>query len=977
MFRLGSGIRKKIFISYLAIIIPLLLVIVYTHYNHFLDKRQAIIESRVAFARNVATNFDHFSKEVLIAEQATGLAILQNDYTRSKASDYLASVANQYPVFSLDYMRVDGNIFASSDTSEVGTWETTGKYNVDYYRKNLTPDRGWLVTPLLTQANGRPGFDIVSGVWRKNKLAGIMVANIDSSRLNEIMNFDVPGGGYNITDNNGILIFQTQRPNMPLSQRDWSSHDFVRSALSDKEFTSYGLTFPADNTSRMGAQVPIHSIGWTAGSFVPVNEVMSTVRMDLFTSVITAITVILAAIILGYWMGRKIADPITTLAEKAKSIADGSFDEEVEVPETGDEIEELSESFNVMRLNLKEYVNELSGLVEVGEKMNMALNIPFVETAVTGALRSSFDAKAVWIALYNDREKTIRVDHFWSEDGDDLSEKLTDLMQTPGQGVAGRVLMTGKPYVIKDLRKSDTVFKSLALTHSYDSLITLPLISGGGALGVIEFYTPLTGQNRITEKEMGLLMALANQASVAIENARLYEETRNSANKLRASNDDLHILNKLALEISSGLDLNELLDKVVHNSIDLVSADMGVIGLYDKNRDSIEYECRTNPHLPLINARETAGYGLIEVVLRTKEPVYTNDYGHDPRASKETLALGVSAVVGVPLLVGSRLVGVLQVAMTGEKRFTDNDIALLTAVASQAAVAIENAKLYERERNVAETLQNALLAMPEELPGVKVGLLYRSATDNSKVGGDFYDFIEFTDGKIGVVIGDVSGKGLEAATATALAKMTIRAFAYEYSSPADVLAHGNAVLASQMAVGQFITMAYAVIDPATGALSYASAGHPAPLIINHEMSTMRQLRIGAAPLGVLEDTVYETFTDTLTGGEMMLLFTDGLIEARNGSGFFGEESVCEALLATNGSTVEEIPGKLLNAAEVFANGTLNDDVAIIALRLDSSAGRSGRENKSHNGEREPANGNGKKKTKAKKAAKKETAETTE
>ncbi len=924
-----NSIRKKLLISYLAITIPLILIIVLAHYNYYVDKQQEILTSRVVFSRDIANNFDHFIKEISTTEQVMGMAIVDKNYTSPEASKYLAQVAGRYPVFSLDYAKLDGKIYASSDKSLIGTKEAHDPYNVTYDVNKLSAKRPWLVTPLHKHQHGGIGFDIVTGIWHGSKLSGLMIASIDSTKLGQIFTFEVPGGGYNITDSNGMLVYQSQYTKKPFSERDWSSKDFVRQAISGKEYVSSSLIFPIDNSRRLGAQVPIRSIGWSAGSFVPVDQVMAPIRKDLIQSAGTAIVVILVGAFLGFWISGRIVKPITKLAKKAKSIAKGNFAEDIGLIKTGDEIEDLAESFNAMHVNLKEYVGELSGLVEVGGRINLALNIPFVESSIVEALRTYFDAEAVWVALYNEKENNVLVDHFWSEKNVDFN----GLKFGPGQGEVGKVLISGKPSVTRDLVRSDFVHKDIAVAAGIDSAITLPLISGSGTLGVIGLYTPLLRQNRITGKEMGLLLALANQAAVAIENARLYEETRESEAKLKASNEDLLILNRVALDISSGLDLTELLEKIVRNAVDLVGADLGSIGLCDEESGKIRCRYEISAMPPLKNVK-LPNLGLIETVQWTNKSVYTNDYRHDPRASKEALLLGINAVATIPLLVGEQMLGALQVVSISGKSFSENDIALLEAVASQAAIAIENANLYGRERDVAETLQNALLAVPDNLFGIKLGLLYRAATNRSKVGGDFYDFIEFSDGKIGVVIGDVSGKGLEAATATALAKMTIKAFAYECDSPSEVLARANRVINSQMSPGQFITIAFVVIDPTTGNLWYAIAGHPSPIIIDYKTLAVRQLYIGSTPLGVLESARYENHHDKLMPSEVILLYTDGLLEARNGNGMFGEEGVVNTLLGITDLDIKDIPKILLDAAEEFSKGKLNDDVAIITVGLD-------------------------------------------
>ena len=150
------------------------------------------------------------------------------------------------------------------------------------------------------------------------------------------------------------------------------------------------------------------------------------------------------------------------------------------------------------------------------------------------------------------------------------------------------------------------------------------------------------------------------------------------------------------------------------------------------------------------------------------------------------------------------------------------------------SLAFENAKLYSTQREIADTLQTALLTVPRRIPGIDFGYLYRSATATAEVGGDFYDFFALDGDRAGVLLGDVSGKGVQAATLTALVKNTIRALAYENDSPAGVVSKTNAVIFKATPGSIFVTLLFGVLDVATGRLVYCSAGHTRGIVKTRE-----------------------------------------------------------------------------------------------------------------------------------------------
>ena len=221
-------------------------------------------------------------------------------------------------------------------------------------------------------------------------------------------------------------------------------------------------------------------------------------------------------------------------------------------------------------------------------------------------------------------------------------------------------------------------------------------------------------------------------------------------------------------------------------------------------------------------------------------------------------------------------------------------------------------------------LQQALLDIPEQANGVEFGHLYRSATQQAQVGGDFYDVFEAKEGRIGLLIGDVSGHGLEAARIATLVKDVIHAFAHQFRRPHSVLRETNRLLVEKGLPG-FVS---AFLE--SGTLIYSSAGHPPPLIA--EDGEVGRLESAGSPLGVFADARYRDSETKVEEGSLLLFYTDGITEARWGDDFFGEARLAEAFGRTRTCPIEELPSRLLGEVLEFSGGDLRDDVALLAVR---------------------------------------------
>jgi PAS domain S-box-containing protein len=246
----------------------------------------------------------------------------------------------------------------------------------------------------------------------------------------------------------------------------------------------------------------------------------------------------------------------------------------------------------------------------------------------------------------------------------------------------------------------------------------------------------------------------------------------------------------------------------------------------------------------------------------------------------------------------------------------------------------ETARLLEEQSSLFRRLQEALLDIPQELSGVTFGHLYRSATEQAQVGGDFYDIFEAKGGQIGLLIGDVSGHGLEAARVATLAKDVIHAFAHQFRRPHLVLRETNRLLVEKNLAG-FVSAFLGFLDPESGTLTFSSAGHPPPLLAADGRVTLLE-SIGS-PLGVFSDARYSDNKIDVPKESLLLLYTDGVTEARRDGDLYGEQRLAESLQRLQGLPVEGLPSRLLGEALGFSGGFLADDAALLAVNCSGNA----------------------------------------
>ena len=347
--------------------------------------------------------------------------------------------------------------------------------------------------------------------------------------------------------------------------------------------------------------------------------------------------------------------------------------------------------------------------------------------------------------------------------------------------------------------------------------------------------------------------------------------------------------------------------------------------------------------------RARAGAGGTERVFATRRPQQIRDIRQEKGPiGPQMRSAGIRALLGVPVVLGTDPVGVMHVGSVHERVFGEHEVHLLEAISQRVAMAVEKYRLleerdehlrqleaaYRRERRIAETLQRSFLpAVRLDVPGIEVAHLYQAALDEAKVGGDFYDVIDFGDGHVGLVMGDISGKGLDAAVYTALTKYTLRSYALEDSDPGSVMERLNRAFVHQSGWETFATLFYGVVDLNAGTLTYANAGQEPGLLYDGQSATCKWLRSTGPVAGIFPEAEFETCQTSLGSADILLLYTDGASDARrDDDAWLGTEGL-EALLTAH--VQKDLQGALAGIyAGIldFAKQGLRDDTALLLLR---------------------------------------------
>ena len=519
---------------------------------------------------------------------------------------------------------------------------------------------------------------------------------------------------------------------------------------------------------------------------------------------------------------------------------------------------------------------------------------------------------------------------------------VTTLRVKVGHGLVGAAVAEGKPLLVNNVHTDPRYVE--AVPGSMAELV-VPVRRKGRVIGALNLLSDTV--DRFTETDEMMLRQFAAHVAVAIENARLFEHEREYTTTLET-------LAEVVREFASILNLDELLRSIAALTCRVVEYRTFGILLLDEETQELEMKVALRYGDHVVVPRVKVGAGLVGYAALHKEPVLVPDVSVDPRYIK--VVEDARSELAIPLLLKDRCIGVFDLESPELDAFTKTDVEILTLLASQAAVAIENARLYqtirknevrlEKEVRFAQRVQAALLPteLPKRLKGVDVAARFAPARE---LGGDLYDFLAPEPNHLVIAVGDVSGKGVPAALYSAFAGELVRSrtfrrrYAPERFSPAGVLASINTILSERQLEEYYCTLCYAVFDFKRRTLTLANSGVPYPL---HCSGTHRDdesrvlpsaLEMPGVPLGLFQGSSYEELTVDLVQGDLFVFCTDGVHDATDESGeAFGEDRLKEVVRQSCQKSAGALVDDVFTAVQDFRGDAIpNDDLTVVALKI--------------------------------------------
>ncbi len=660
--------------------------------------------------------------------------------------------------------------------------------------------------------------------------------------------------------------------------------------------------------------------GWLASSLATADPVDITASAERLSSELPGLSgshsgALAAPLVAG-------AEPLGVVVVLRSSV-DAVTDAEREIVRTFSA--QAAVAVNTSRLFVEERDSRrvAEALKSVAEALVRPDNLDSALRAVEGIVREALSASFVSIVVIDPPALGLPDQVPTAREMDILDAARYAQVTTSGApAVLGRGDLSSVARILDEFDGQSLVVSPIALHTEY----------GAALVAVMQGREPLRDM-------LDIARTFADEVALALENAYFYERAVK-----RAAN--LETIFRISQAVGSSLQVKVVLNRVLDVVQKILAADAVALLSFDSRKQELTTAmARGSVPASVLHLNVGPGEDLPGRVFSSTQPVAVRDL----HASMKGIA-GAAAhhdlrsLLAVPLLARGRSIGVLMVFSASAGAFDSEDMNVLQTFASQAALALDTARLYSREHDVATILQQSIIpeALPD-LPELTASSVYQPAGADTDIGGDYYDLIRSKDGSVWLSIADVCGKGIHAATKTTMIKFGVRALVAAGLGPSAVVSEVNRMTTESGTTSDIVTLWVGRYDPKVGTLSWANGGHP-PGLVRRVDGSVEQLSTTGPLLGATVDAVYEQFEVALNAGDSMVLFTDGVTEARRGKTFYGDERVREFLIMNHASRT--FAADLLRDVREFVNGELRDDVAILCITIrEHSEPSSGTENR--------------------------------
>jgi sigma-B regulation protein RsbU (phosphoserine phosphatase) len=566
-------------------------------------------------------------------------------------------------------------------------------------------------------------------------------------------------------------------------------------------------------------------------------------------------------------------------------------------------------------------------LLKLADSINTTLDLDTLLHTVAGLVKQVIPFEIFAILLVNEKSRDLRMRFQIGH-----KPEIERLRIKIGNGVVGQAVERREPVMVGDVTKFPDYINARA---DVKSELAVPLVAKNRVIGVIDIQS--SQLDYFTQEHSRLLTLVALRIASAIENARLYTRVARQAQTLQ-------VLNEISRDLTSILNLDQLLKRIGDLLSRVVDFQMFSILLLDQTGQTLQhrFSLRFEENIQLKHDIPL-GRGLVGAAASEKHTILVPDVTKDSRyimVNPET-----RSELCVPLIYKDIVIGVLDLEHTRRGYFNEDNMRTVVTLAAQVAIAIENARLYERiareeqrmERELAMAREVQQHLLPPFCPTMANAELAAKFTPAHAIGGDLYDFLIYSGGRVGIAVGDVSGKGAPAALFAALVGGMVRSMTSLEPSPAEMLTSINLSLNERRIDAQFVSMLYSVWDEERRMMQIANSGQPRPIYCHRGKTEI--VEATGLPLGLFEDAEYDEVTLHAHPGDVFVFFSDGIVDAVNHKDHqFGRHRVEDIVRKHCEGSADDLVTAIFTAVDEHSAGVSPfDDETVVVVKIRENA----------------------------------------